>query len=109
MHDLCRPKTLSTLRVSPGSRSRRRISHFAGRVVVLRMVGARILPSGYDIVIDFDAPWRRIRRLHRTYHRATLLSMSGLASLPATFTTGEAVAHGVHPRDLYEIGRASCR
>ena len=30
-----------------------------------------------------------------------LLSMSGLAGLPATFTTGEAVAHGVHPRDLY--------
>ena len=27
--------------------------------------------------------------------------MSGLASLPATFTTGEAVAQGVHPRDLY--------
>ena len=23
------------------------------------------------------------------------------SSLPATFTTGEAVAHGVHPRDLY--------
>ncbi len=46
-------------------------------------------------------PRRWIRRLHRTYHRATLLSTSGLASLPATFTTGEAVAHGVHPRDLY--------
>jgi predicted transcriptional regulator of viral defense system len=27
--------------------------------------------------------------------------MPGLASLSATFTTGEAVAHGVHPRDLY--------
>ncbi len=52
-------------------------------------------------MINFGASRRWIRRLHRTYHRATLLSMSGLAGLPATFTTGEAVAHGVHPRDLY--------
>jgi hypothetical protein len=32
---------------------------------------------------------------------ATLLSMPGLASLPATFTTATALAHGVHPRQLY--------
>jgi Transcriptional regulator, AbiEi antitoxin len=73
-------------------------------VGLLRMVGAQICSpasSGCGIVINFYGPRRWIRRLHGTYHRVTLSSMSGLTDLPATFTTGEAVAHGVHPRDLY--------
>ena len=45
----------------------------------------------------FDAPRWWIRSLHRTGYRPTPLSMPGLADLPSTFSTGEAVAHGVHP------------
>lgn len=39
--------------------------------------------------------------LHRSCIRATLLSMADLSGLPPTFTTAEARANGVHPRDLY--------
>jgi hypothetical protein len=39
--------------------------------------------------------------LHDSNMRVTLLSMSALTSLPPTFTTAEARARGVHPRDLY--------
>lgn len=39
--------------------------------------------------------------LHGSTHHVTLLSMVGLALLPATFTTSMALAREVHPRDLY--------
>jgi len=39
--------------------------------------------------------------LHRSCIRVTLLSMADLSGLPPTFTTAEARANGIHPRDLY--------
>jgi hypothetical protein len=42
-----------------------------------------------------------IKPLHDAIYRVTLLSMSTLTSLPATFSTAAALASGVHPRDLY--------
>lgn len=38
---------------------------------------------------------------HGVLSRATLLSMSGIADLPPTFTTETALARGIHPRALY--------
>lgn len=39
--------------------------------------------------------------LHSTSLSATLLSMVAITDLPPTFSTGTALAAGVHPRDLY--------
>lgn len=39
--------------------------------------------------------------LHDAGSRVTILSVSRLASLPATFTTSTALGRGVHPRELY--------
>lgn len=44
-----------------------------------------------------------IKVLHLTWMHVTLLSMSGLAELPDTFTTATALARGVHPRVLYAL------
>jgi predicted transcriptional regulator of viral defense system len=43
----------------------------------------------------------RIEVLHGHMFSATLLSMAAIADLPATFTTGTALAQGLHPRELY--------
>lgn len=49
--------------------------------------------------VSVDSGW--IEVLHDATSGVTLLSMVGIVDLPATFTTGAAVAAGVHPRELY--------
>lgn len=77
---------------------------FAFRASCVRSVngfvnGGLLEPPSRSSWCRVPPPW--IDVLHGRSFCATLLSMVDLSALPSTFTTAEARASGLHPRDLY--------